>query len=191
MLFSSIASTVGNPGQANYVAGNAFLDALAYYRRARGLPALTINWGALGDVGHVARSPETAEKLERLGLKAMPLSETLDALDELMSSDAVQVAVAQVDWKALLRSTGGRIPARYAGLVGDARSDEGRAGADLGRARHRSTPTPPSFPSLLEGYIRDVVGAGDADLSDAHRQPTVTGQSRSRFADRHGHAEPD
>ena len=156
VLFSSIAATVGNPGQANYVAGNAFLDALAYYRSARGLPALTINWGALGDVGHVARSPETAEKLERLGLPAMPLSDTLDALDELMSSDAVQVAVAQVDWKALLRSTGGRIPARYAGLVGDARSEEGRAGATSG-ARDILDADDAELPSLLGGYIRDVV----------------------------------
>ena len=106
VLFSSIAAIVGNPGQANYVAGNAFLDALAYYRRARGLPALAVNWGVLGEVGHVSRSPDTAERLQRLGLKAMPLSEALDALDELMSSDAVQVAVAHVEWKSLLRSTG-------------------------------------------------------------------------------------
>src|SRR5262249_62283611 len=110
ILFSSIASTVGNPGQANYVAGNAFLDALAYYRRARGLTALTINWGVLGDVGHVARSPETAQKLDRLGLKAMPLSETLDALDELMSGDPVQGAVAQVEGQGLLQSIGASIP---------------------------------------------------------------------------------
>ena len=82
-------------GQANYVAGNAFLDALAYYRRARGLPALTINWGVVDEVGHVAGSREIGQRLERLGLKAMPLPETLDALDELISSDAVQAGVAE------------------------------------------------------------------------------------------------
>ena len=88
-------------------------------------PALTVNWGAVGEVGHVARSPETAQRLERLGVKAMPLSETLDALDELMSSNAVQVGVAQVEWKGLLRSMGSRTPARYAGLGGDTGAEEG------------------------------------------------------------------
>src|SRR5262245_18330260 len=156
ILFSSIASTVGNPGQANYVAGNAFLDALAYYRRARGLTALTINWGVLGDVGHVARSPETAQKLDRLGLKAMPLSETLDALDELMSGDAVQVAVAQVEWKGLLQSMGSRIPARYADLVGDTRAEEGRstAGSSVGDMTEAEDAV---LPSLVRSYIWDVV----------------------------------
>src|SRR5262249_42919356 len=87
VMFSSIASLVGNPVQGNYVAGNAFLDALASPGRARGRSALAINWGVLGEVGHVAASHETADRLDRLGLKAMPLSETLNALDELVSSD--------------------------------------------------------------------------------------------------------
>ena len=68
VLFSSLASIIGNPGQANYVAGNAFLDALAYYRRARGLPALTINWGVVGEVGHVAGSREMSVPADALYL---------------------------------------------------------------------------------------------------------------------------
>src|SRR5262245_2014005 len=156
VLFSSLASVIGNPGQANYVAGNAFLDALAYYRRARALPALTINWGVVGEVGHVAGSREIGQRLERLGLKAMPLPETLDALDELMSSDAVQVGVAEVEWKGLLRSMGARTPARYCALVGDAGVE--KAGATTGSGVHDILEADAAaLPSLLESYVKDLL----------------------------------
>lgn len=154
VLFSSFASIVGNPGQANYVAGNAFLDALAYYRRASGLPALAINWGVVGEVGHVAASPEMADRLDRLGLKAMPLSETLDALDDLMSSDAVQVGVVDVEWKGLFRATGMRASARYSALAGDTAA--GESGMSVSSGVHDILEADAAaVPSLVENYIRD------------------------------------
>ena len=154
VMFSSFASIVGNAGQANYVAGNAFLDALAYYRRARGLPALAIDWGVIGDVGHVAASREMTDRLERLGLKAMPLSETLDALDKLMSGDAVQIGVAEVDWKNLFRSTGMRASARYSAFAGDTRLEESRVSASSG-VHDILEADAGVLPSLVEAYIRD------------------------------------
>jgi acyl carrier protein len=156
VLFSSLASVIGNMGQANYVAGNAFLDALAYYRRSRGLAALTINWGAVGEVGHVAGSRETAQRLERLGLKAMSLADALDALDELMGSEAVQIGVAEVEWKSLLRSMNPRTPARHSGLAGDSATET--AGASAGSGVHDILEADAAaLPSLLESYIRDLL----------------------------------
>jgi acyl carrier protein len=154
VLFSSFAQVVGNAGQANYVAGNAFLGALAHYRRACGLPALAIDWGVIGEVGHVAASREMTDRLDRLGLKAMPLAETTDALDTLMSSDAVQIGVAEVDWKHLFRTTGMRASARYTAFAGDTGLEESHVSVNLGV--HDILEADASvLPSLVETYIRD------------------------------------
>src|SRR5262249_23185671 len=71
VLFSSIASVLGSPGQGPYAAANAFLDALSHHRRALGLPALTINWGPWGDVGMAARA-NRGRRLTMRGIDAIP-----------------------------------------------------------------------------------------------------------------------
>ena len=101
-------------------------------------------------------SPETAQRLERLGLKAMPLSDTLDALDELMSSDAVQIGVAEVEWKSLLRSMAARTPARYLGLSATAGAEKRALEPRLG-VHDILEADEAALPSLLEAYIRDLL----------------------------------
>jgi acyl carrier protein len=166
ILFSSITSVLGIPGQANYAAANAFLDMLAHYRSARGLPALSVNWGALGEAGFLARNPQIAHRLDRLGAKLMPLSQTLDALDELMSSHAVQIAVAQIDWKNLSLTTGSHIPARFAAFAGSTGSDESGSIDTNAHVREILQANAAALPALLENYIRDLLASAMA-ISDA------------------------
>jgi len=94
VLFSSIAGLLGNPGQANYAAGNAAMDALAHHRRHHGMPATTINWGPWSDIGLAAR-PDRGGRLEDRGLPSFSPDEGFDALiRELAAGPDVPVQVA-------------------------------------------------------------------------------------------------
>ncbi len=171
VLFSSVTSTIGNPGQANYVAGNAFLDMLAYRRRAQGLPGLTVNWGRIGEVGYVANSDDATQRLDRLGITTMPLADTLDALDELIASEAANVIVAQLEWKHIARALGERIPARFVDLTDAPGAADDGASADS-QVHALLEADAASRPALLEAYVRDhlarAIGTSPARI-DPHQ----------------------
>ena len=104
VLFSTAASMLGAAGLSNYVAANSFLDRLAHYRRAHGLPAISINWGAWKKVGMALtvggkRESQWAVK----GLNALAPQLMLDALDVALGQRPAQIGVFSVDWPTFLR----------------------------------------------------------------------------------------
>lgn len=80
VLFSSLSGIVGQPGQANYAAGNTFLDAFVQYRNTLGLCASAIDIGAVGDIGYLSGNPEMMQKMTATGFKLLGEQEILDAL---------------------------------------------------------------------------------------------------------------
>ncbi|MEY4767806.1 MAG: putative type polyketide synthase WcbR, partial [Pseudomonadota bacterium] len=104
VLYSSMTTFIGNPGQANYVAANHYLESLALYRRQQGLPALAVAWGAIEDVGFLTRHPQLKDILEtRLGSKALTSDMALTLLEKLLLNQATVNAVFNVDWATLSR----------------------------------------------------------------------------------------
>ncbi len=103
VLYSSATTLIGNPGQAAYVAANGYLEGVARRRRKAGLPALAIAWGAIEDVGVLARSDATREALAaRVGIKGMLAQDALRLMGEALGSagpDAV-VTIAPINWSA-------------------------------------------------------------------------------------------
>ena len=97
VLFSSAAAVLGAPGQSNHAAANAFLDGLAHYRRARGLPALSINWGAWADIGAAAER-NVAQRIGKRGVGEFSVEEGLGALERLLHRNPAQACVIRADW---------------------------------------------------------------------------------------------
>src|SRR4029077_21215079 len=91
IMYSSATTLFGNEGQANYVAANLYLEALAAHPRGLGLPALAVAWGAIREVGHLSHNPNVARLLsERLGVRALSPRRALDRLGQVMQDDIDQ-----------------------------------------------------------------------------------------------------
>ncbi|MGH3757658.1 type I polyketide synthase [Actinophytocola sp.] len=105
VLYSSLAALIGNPGQANYVLANAFLDGLAQARRHAGVAATSINWGPWAE-GGLATRPGLLAELERTGIYGIADAEGAGVLDHALTNDHAQLGLATVDWTRFVAATG-------------------------------------------------------------------------------------
>ncbi len=135
LLYSSITTSIGNPGQANYVAANAGLEGLAAMRRAGGLPATCVAWGPIEDAGYLTRNEAVRDSLaKRLGRPPLLAAQAMDQLPMAMLSSNAVLTVANFDWHALVGSLPSSQSPRFEVLNRDYNESSQRAGAEDLRA---------------------------------------------------------
>jgi polyketide synthase 12/epothilone polyketide synthase D len=158
ILFSSLSSVFGHAGQGNYAAANSFLDAFAWYRRAKGLPALTVNWGYLGEVGYLAERPQLGARLERQGVQSFTVRQALTLLERAMRRQAIQISVMRVNW-ASWRGLGvtGRVSPRFAHLLRQSEAATASTPQSLPTCDAIRAAAPEARLALLDTLIRDKV----------------------------------
>ncbi|WP_217202225.1 beta-ketoacyl reductase, partial [Streptomyces buecherae] len=175
VLFSSAAGTLGGPGQGSYAAGNAYLDALALQRRADGLPATSIAWGAWAGSG-MAVDGELEEQMRRGGMAPMDPDLAISALQRALDLDEAFLLVADATWERLAGELGAD---RTTALL-----------SELLETRRPTASLTPSDPAATESAATELRTSLEA-LPSAKRQRQLRKLVRQHVAAVLAHTAPD
>ncbi|MFF3690544.1 SDR family NAD(P)-dependent oxidoreductase [Streptomyces sp. NPDC002187] len=175
VLFSSVAALIGSPGQANYAAANAALDALAAQRRADGLPATSLAWGLWANDAGMAAQLDDADiaRLERMGVRSLPAALGLELFDQALGLDTALLAPVRLDNAALRRqASGGMLPGLLRGLV---RAPDGGRSLDQRLAGVAEADREKVVLDLVRAQVAAVLGHDAGDTIDPERELQALG----------------
>ncbi|MFI6792197.1 SDR family NAD(P)-dependent oxidoreductase [Nonomuraea sp. NPDC050383] len=180
-LFSSLAGVLGNAGQGNYAAANAFLDALAGHRHALGLPAVSVAWGLWDTDSGMTGGLTGADhaRLARAGIAPLSVEQGLELFDGALTGAEPQVVAARWDTAGLrARAEAGDLPALLRGLVRAPRRTAGNAGAAGGAGPAALTQRLADLPrtdaqrmltDTVRAHVAAVLAHGSADHIEVDR----------------------
>ncbi|MFC5153872.1 type I polyketide synthase [Streptomyces amakusaensis] len=174
VMYSSMSGTLGSPGQGNYAAANAYLDALARHRHARGLPALSLAWGPWTGVGGMADALTEAEaaRISRSGFPPLSPEHGLGLLATALALPGPALLPTVLDTARLAASPATPPPLLH-GLVRPARRIADRSVAPGGLAeRLRLLPAQDRIHTALElvrGQVASVLGFASPNAVDPTR----------------------
>ena len=175
-LFSSAAGTFGAAGQANYSAANAFLDALAHWRRERGLPGRAIGWGlweqSSGLTKHLSSTDH--QRIKRGGFRALRTQEALALLDTTRRAGLPAPALIAVPLDQAVLRTIDQLPPLFADLLGRVRSLPSVSRQSRDSLRQRLATMAPSqrhttLLALARGHVAAVLGHAAPESIEADR----------------------
>ncbi|MDM8557193.1 type I polyketide synthase [Candidatus Parabeggiatoa sp. HSG14] len=102
ICFSSMAALLGSPGQGNYAAANAFMDAFSHYRHTLGLPCLSINWGPWSEMGMATNLNNRDKHPFNQAIVMMSPEQGLQILTQLLTTHQTQMGVLPIKWPSLM-----------------------------------------------------------------------------------------
>jgi len=115
VVFSSIVALLGSPGQSNYGAANAFMDALIHYRRSQGLPGLSLNWGGWNEAKVASQFDSRPQQLwkdylnqrwQEAGIELIATHQGFQVLQQLLRTPITQVGIIPIDWSQFSKTPG-------------------------------------------------------------------------------------
>nr|BFD95739.1 hypothetical protein KitaXyl93_70990 [Kitasatospora sp. Xyl93] len=169
VLFSSASGVFGAPGQANYAAANAFLDALAEHRHARGLPATSLAWGQWAESSGITGNLTAADhrRLARTGMLPLATEQALDLFDTAVAGERPVLVPVRLDLAAIDTP-----PALLRGLARPRRAPAPAAVPGDLRARLEALPEPGQRALLLDLVVThsaSILGTAPGAIDDPRR----------------------
>jgi acyl transferase domain-containing protein/short-subunit dehydrogenase/acyl carrier protein len=168
VLYSSLAGLLGTAGQANYAAGNTYLDALAAHRRANGLPAVSLAWGLWQEssslTGHLAEVD--LKRMARMGLAPISSADAMAWFDAAHATGEAVLAVTRLDTSALRDQNPDTTPPMLRGLVPAVRRRADNVGSRVGASDWLAELGPAdrerALSDLVRTHVAGVLGHADA-----------------------------
>ncbi|KAI4871229.1 hypothetical protein NFI96_019757, partial [Prochilodus magdalenae] len=163
VCYSSISAFLGNASQTNYASANTFMDTFCQYRRNIGLPAQSINWGAL-NLGLLLNKDHFQRFLEAKGMMVLEVGEILESLEKCLLINKAQQAVCRFNFKNMrnnVLSQNKTLNMRLSELIEEGLKKGNMIDSKLEKASTASSPK-----EYIRSVISETFGVEQDDLTD-------------------------